>query len=85
MKNFTLAMTTLALVTLMPLQALAGESDVCKGCHNGNTAPSVDTLKSKYKTADELVTAAMKVTNPMMKGIQADEAKLKAAAAEIVK
>ncbi|MDA1343735.1 MAG: hypothetical protein O2966_07765 [Proteobacteria bacterium] len=48
-------------------------------------APNVDTLKSRYKTADELVAAAMKVTNPMMKAIQADEAKLKAAAAEIVK
>ncbi|MSS76683.1 MAG: hypothetical protein EXR90_07450 [Methyloglobulus sp.] len=85
MKNFNLAMTVLAFAALMPLQVMAGESDVCKSCHNGSMAPSVDTLKSRYKTADELVAAAMKVTNPMMKAIQADEAKLKAAAAEIVK
>jgi hypothetical protein len=76
---------TMVLVLLIPTISTAGESDTCKGCHNGSVAPSVDTLKSKYKTADELVAAAKKVTNPMMKSAQADEAKLKAAAAEIVK
>ncbi len=85
MKNFTSAMAALALVTLMPLQSMAGESDVCKSCHNGSVAPSVDTLKSKFKTADELVAGAKKTKNEMMKPIQADEAKLKAAAAEIFK
>ena len=77
--------TTLALVAVMPLQLMAGESDVCKSCHNGSVAPTVDDLKSKYKTADALVAGAKGVTNPMMKAIQADEAKLKAAAAEIFK
>ena len=85
MKKLFLTMAALALVGLIPAISTAGESDTCKGCHNGNVAPSVDTLKGKYKTADELVAAAKKVTNPMMKSIQADEAKLKAAAAEIVK
>jgi hypothetical protein len=85
MKKLLLAMTTWALVALMPAVSLAGESDTCKGCHNGSVAPSVDTLKSKYKTADELVAGAKNVQNPMMKAVQADEAKLKAAAAEIVK
>lgn len=85
MKTSLLAISALALALLLPVTASAGESDVCKSCHNGSTAPSVDTLKGKYKTADELVAAAKKVTNPMMKGVQADEAKLKAAAAEIVK
>jgi hypothetical protein len=85
MKKLFYAMAALALVGLAPAQSNAGESDTCKGCHNGSVAPSVDTLKGKYKTADELVAAAKKVTNPMMKAIQADEAKLKAAAAEIVK
>lgn len=82
MKTLFLAM---ALVFLVPAVSMAGDADTCKACHNGSVAPSVDTLKSKYKTADELVAAAKKVTNPMMKAIQEDEAKLKAAAAEIVK
>ncbi len=81
MKKIWLALT---LAALMPLASMAGESDVCKGCHNGSVAPSVDTLKSKFKTPDELVAAAKKTENPMMKSIQADEAKLKAAAAEII-
>jgi hypothetical protein len=85
MKKLFFTMAALALVLLMPTTSIAGASDTCKGCHNGSVAPSVDTLKGKYKTADELVAAAKKVTNPMMKSIQADEAKLKAAAAEIVK
>jgi hypothetical protein len=85
MKKLLLAMTTLALVAVMPAVSMAGESDTCKGCHNGSVAPSVDTLKSKYKTADELVAGAKNVQNPMMKGAQADEAKLKSAAAEIMK
>jgi hypothetical protein len=85
MKRLLLAMTTWALVTLMPTMTIAGESDTCKGCHNGSVAPSIDTLKSKFKTADELVAGAKNAKNPMMKPIQADEAKLKAAAAEIMK
>ena len=85
MKKILLAMATTALVMLMPTTSLAGASDTCKSCHNGSVAPAVDTLKSKYKTADELVAAAKKVTNPMMKPAQADEAKLKAAAEEITK
>jgi hypothetical protein len=82
MKKLLLAF---ALAGLIPGVSTAGEADTCKGCHNGSVAPGVDTLKSKYKTADELVAAAKKVTNPMMKSAQADEAKLKAAAEEIVK
>ena len=85
MKKLLMAITTLAFVLLMPTTTIAGASDTCKGCHNGSVAPSVDTLKSIYKTADELVAAAQKVTNEMMKPILADEAKLKAAAEEIVK
>lgn len=85
MKKFLLAMTTLALVTLMPSISIAGESDTCKGCHNGSVAPSVDALKSKFKTVDGLVAGAKNAKNDMMKPIQADEAKLKAAAAEIMK
>jgi hypothetical protein len=84
MKKLMLAMT-LALVALFPAVSMAGDSDTCKGCHNGSVAPSVDTLKNKYKTADELVAGAKNVQNPMMKSVQADEAKLKAAAAEIMK
>ncbi len=85
MKKSLLTMIAMALVLLMPTLASAGDADSCKACHNGSVAPGVDALKSKYPTADELVAAAKKVTNPMMKAAQADEAKLKAAAAEIVK
>ena len=85
MKKTILAMTALALMTLMPSLSAAGESDTCKGCHNGSVAPGVDALKSKFKTADALVAGAKNSQNAMMKSIQADEAKLKAAAAEIMK
>jgi hypothetical protein len=85
MKKLLLAMTPLALVALMPSLSMAGESDSCKGCHNGSVAPDIDALKSKFKTADELVAAAKNSKNPMMKSAQADDAKLKAAAEEIIK
>jgi hypothetical protein len=85
MTKSLLAMTALALVTLLPSQSFAGAADACKGCHNGSVAPAVDALKAKFKTADALVAGAKSSTNPMMKPMQADEAKLKAAAEEIVK
>lgn len=85
MKKTLLAISALALAALMPAASFAGESDTCKGCHNGSVAPAVDALKSKFKTADALVAGAKSSQNPMMKSVQADEAKLKAAAAEIVK
>ena len=85
MKKLLFAMTPLALVTLMPSLAIAGESDTCKACHNGSVAPSIDALKSKFKTVDGLVAGAKNSKNDMMKPIQANEAKLKAAAAEIMK
>ncbi len=78
-------MTTLSLVTLMPSMVIAGASDTCKGCHNGSVAPNFDTLKSKFKTVDGLVAGAMNSKNDMMKPMQADEAKLKAAAKKIMK
>ncbi|AEG01726.1 hypothetical protein [Methylomonas methanica] len=85
MKKTLLAMTALAFVSLMPSISFAGAADTCKGCHNGSVAPAVDALKSKFKTADALVAGAKASQNPMMKPMQADEAKLKAAAEEIVK
>jgi hypothetical protein len=85
MKKLILATVALVFIGSMPSFSMAGESDVCKGCHNGSVAPSIDTLKSKFKTADELVAAAKNVKNDMMKAVQSDDAKLKAAAAEIIK
>ncbi|MGR9052956.1 MAG: hypothetical protein ACU84J_09945 [Gammaproteobacteria bacterium] len=85
MKKILLAMASLVWVSLIPSTAFAGESDMCKGCHNGSVAPAFDTLKSKFTTVDELVAGAKSSTNPMMKAVQGDEAKLKAAAAEILK
>ena len=85
MKKTVLIITTLAIASLIPSLATAGESDTCKACHNGSVAPAVEALKTKFKTADALVAGAKSSQNPMMKGIQADEAKLKAAAAEITK
>jgi hypothetical protein len=74
-----------AVVAFLPSLSKAGESDTCKACHNGSVAPAVDALKSKFPTADALVAGAKASQNPMMKSIQADEAKLKAAAEEITK
>lgn len=75
----------LALTALIPSVSNAGASDTCKACHNGSLAPAFDKLKEKFKTADALVAGAKSTQNPMMKAVQSDEAKLKAAAEEIVK
>lgn len=75
----------LAVAALFPALAGADAAATCKGCHNGSVAPATDALKAKFKTADALVAGAKASTNPMMKPAQGDEAKLKAAAAEIVK
>ena len=86
MKKTLFAMTALALVALLPsVSTAAGAADTCKGCHNGTVAPDVAALKTKFKTADALVAGAKSSQNPMMKPIQADQAKLKAAAAELFK
>ncbi|MEY4718061.1 MAG: hypothetical protein RL563_679 [Pseudomonadota bacterium] len=85
MKKTLSALAILALAVAVPSLSFAGEADTCKGCHNGSVAPAVDALKSKFKTADALVAGAKASANPMMKSIQGDEAKLKAAAAELVK
>ncbi len=85
MKKSLLTFTAAIAVALMPSLSSAGEADTCKGCHNGSVAPSVDTLKGKFKTVDELVAGAKASKNDMMKPMQADTAKLKAAAAEILK
>ncbi len=85
MKKTLITITALALLTLIPSLSNAGDADTCKGCHNGSVGPAVDALKTKFKTADALVAGAKSSQNPMMKAVQGDEAKLKAAAAEIVK
>ncbi|WP_150050220.1 MULTISPECIES: hypothetical protein [Methylomonas] len=85
MKKVLLTLATLAVATVVPSLSIAGAADTCKGCHNGSVAPAVDALKAKFKTADELVAGAKSSQNPMMKPMQADEAKLKAAAAELFK
>jgi hypothetical protein len=82
MRKFLFALTVAA---LLPSLSFAGAADTCKACHNGSVAPTAEALKGKFKTADALVAGAKNSPNPMMKSIQADEAKLKAAAAEIVK
>lgn len=86
MKKSLLALCTVAAVAVIPsLANAAGAADACKGCHNGSVAPAVDALKAKFKTADAFVAGAKASTNPMMKPMQGDEAKLKAAAAELYK
>ncbi|PPC89972.1 MAG: hypothetical protein CTY34_09500 [Methylobacter sp.] len=85
MKKTLSATAILVLAAFIPSLSSAGDADTCKGCHNGSLAPSFETLKEKFKTADALVAGAKSTQNPMMKAIQADEAKLKAAAAAIVK
>jgi len=85
MKKSLLTLLAAATVALAPSLASADAAATCKGCHNGSVAPAVDALKAKFKTADALVAGAKASVNPMMKPAQADEAKLKAAAAEIFK
>ncbi|WP_020483411.1 hypothetical protein [Methylomonas sp. MK1] len=85
MKTKIFALLAIASVALIPSLSAAGEADTCKGCHNGSVAPAVDALKTKFKTADELVAGAKASKNEMMKPMQGNEAKLKAAAAEIYK
>jgi len=85
MKKTLFALATLTLAAAMPSLSVASDADTCKGCHNGSVAPAADALKSKFKTADALVAGAKASANPMMKAVQGDEAKLKAAAAELVK
>lgn len=86
MKKSLFALCTVAAVAVIPsLANAASAADACKGCHNGSVAPAVDALKSKFKTADELVAGAKASKSDMMKPMQADEAKLKAAAAELYK
>ncbi len=59
--------------------AHAGIWDKCKVCHNGSTAPEEQTLKKRYKTADEFMKAAKESPNPMMNNYKG-EADLKEAA-----
>lgn len=58
--------------------------DSCKGCHtdSGKPGPSKASMLKKFKSADELVKAAMASTNPMMQGMK-NETVLKAAAKEM--
>ena len=59
--------------------AQAGVWDKCKVCHNGSVAPDEQTLKKRYITTDELMTAAKESPNPMMNNYKGD-ADLKEAA-----
>lgn len=85
MKKSLFALLAAAAVAMIPSLASADAAATCKGCHNGSVAPATDALKAKFKTADALVAGAKASKNDMMKPAQADEAKLKAAAADIVK
>jgi hypothetical protein len=59
--------------------AYAGIWDKCKVCHNGTMAPDEETLKKRYKTADEFMKAAKESPNSMMNSYKGD-ADLKEAA-----
>jgi len=52
--------------------AHAGIWDKCKICHNGTMAPDENTLKKRYKTADEFMKAAKESPNPMMNNYKGD-------------
>ena len=73
MKRFTLLLLTLIMVLSFASFAFAGGFATCAGCHNGKIAPAKETLKEKYKTADELVKGAMAAKNAMMKNFQKEE------------
>ena len=76
---------TIAALALIPSISMADASTDCQACHNGTVAPTTETLKAKFKTADALIAGAKATTNPMMSAIQKDDAKLKAAAEAICK
>ena len=73
MKRFTLLLLTLIMVLSFTSFAVAGGFATCAGCHNGKVAPDKETLMEKYKTADELVKAAMAAKNAMMKNFQKED------------
>ena len=65
------------------LYAYAGSWDQCKGCHDGSLAPGANTLKDKYKTAEDFVKAAKKAKDPLMDRYKLDEELLRKAARDI--
>ena len=83
MKRFFMFLGVMAIVVSFAAPSMADWSK-CKGCHNGTVAPSADQMKAKFKTADEVVAAAKASQNPMMKGVQGNEAALKAASQELL-
>lgn len=56
----------------------------CNSCHNGAVAPSVEQLKAKFTTVDELVAAAKASENAMMKPVQGDDEALKTAVEKLM-
>ena len=56
---------------------------VCSKCHNGIKAPSKTQLKKSYKSKEQLINAAKKVSVPDMESIKKDTNLLKSAAEEI--
>lgn len=76
---------TIAALALVPSISMADASAECQACHNGSTAPATAALKEKFKTPSALVAGAKATNNPMMAGVQKDDAKLTAAAEAIFK
>jgi len=58
--------------------------DTCKGCHtdSGKPASSKATFLKKFKTSDDLITAAKAAKSPMMNNFKKDD-QLKAAAKDL--
>lgn len=85
MKRFLVFLGAMLLAASFTTASMAdGGWDKCKGCHNGTIAPTGEQLKEKYKTADEVVTAAETTTNAMMKAIRGNEEALKEAAEDLM-
>ncbi|MEO5358322.1 MAG: hypothetical protein H7844_13645 [Nitrospirae bacterium YQR-1] len=74
----------LALVLVFGLStvAMAGY-EKCQGCHNGKVSPDKAKLLEKFKTASDLIKGAKDSKSPMMNAVKANDADLKAAAADL--
>ncbi|QWR78055.1 hypothetical protein [Candidatus Magnetomonas plexicatena] len=70
------------LVFALSTVAMAG-FEKCQGCHNGKVSPTKEKLLEKFKTADAFIQGAKAAKSPMMNAAKANEADLKAAAAEL--
>ena len=58
-------------------------SNMCASCHDGKTAPDMESLRAKYRTVDEFTAAVESKGHRCMNILKNDEALIKKIAKEI--